>query len=278
MDSDLPEHDGPLADQKVSAAHAAGREAPPAALDAMVLALARVATARAERSRRIKRFTGAFAAAATLALGLAVTMQVMVEPTPSASAPEAAKPYEPIAAQAVERAADALPAVAAESAGSGGSGTVTPSALDSDAEITARTRADFRATVDKPSAAEALPAAPVVVPAREAVTATAGTGVAEAHAVRATESELGTARARQAMTVAAPAAPVAPVAEQDALDAVDAAPSAKVEGYAPSGEALREIGRRLAAIDALRAAGKDTEADTALKAFCAEHSGHDRCR
>lgn len=80
-------------DRKVSQAHAALRDAPPPALDAAVLAASRQALADDAAARatqaRWRRWTPAFAVAATVTVGLALSLQLVTVPEPAQDAEDA---------------------------------------------------------------------------------------------------------------------------------------------------------------------------------------------
>jgi hypothetical protein len=271
--SDEPElHDGPTEDPRISALHAAGREAPPAALDELLLARARQAAARTRGAARTKRFVQAFATAAVAVLGLAVTLQVLVRPTPlaeraagpivevqraaPASAASAAPTEAPVASDAVgsersQAASQGSQGVAAQGAVVG---AVEDIAEDPSSGIVVRTREAFDAAVDKPSLPTASELQAPLQPAAAPPLATS----AAARAPR-TDSPPATAADAEARDSAASAKRIAPA-------------DATLQAIA------RDIAERGALLDRLEAEGRQDEYQAQRARFCADYPDQERCR
>lgn len=79
-DDDRPDARDELTD-RLAGTYRAQREAPPPALDALILAKAK-RSAEQRRIQRLRALGGSFALAATLVLGLALALQVLITPAP----------------------------------------------------------------------------------------------------------------------------------------------------------------------------------------------------
>jgi len=210
---------------------AASREAPPASLDASILAASR----RSVRAPSVRRWAAPLSIAAVVVLALGLVLKVQRE------APEAVMPAE-------SHAAPSVPAPVAEPAAPPPEATapeaVPPKAAAPEpmAKTARKAKAEAKQVAPPPPAAAPAQAPPAPAPASPA-------------------------RAQSAPGAAADAAP----AERASTVDTTRANTAPVPMAAQRSVAVDPLQRELERIARLRAQGKDDEADAALEAFRRAH-------
>ena len=214
---------------------AAAREAPPASLDASILAASR----RSVRAPSVRRWAAPLSIAAVLVLALGLVLKVQRE------APEAVMP-------AQSRAAPSVPAPVAEPA------APLPEASAPEAVPPKAAAPEPMAKTARKAKAEAkhvAPAPPAAAPA-QALPAPAAASAA---------------RAQPASPAAGPAADAVSAERSSTLDASPRANTAPAPMAAQRAVAVDPLQRELERIARLRTEGKDDEADAALATFRREH-------